>query len=69
MSTQRQRIIITHKECVFKAKPLVSKVINNDFDRTTSTILHNRIKTNINSRVDRALNALDNACYYGQYNL
>ena len=56
MNTQRQRIIITHKELVYKAKPLTSKVINNDFDRTTATILNNRRITNINSRVDKLMN-------------
>ncbi len=56
MNTQRQRIIITHRECVFKAKPLTSKVINNDFDRTTTTILNNRRVTNINSKVDKLMN-------------
>ena len=52
----RPRIIITHKELVYKAKPLTSKVINNDFDRTTSTILNNRMVTNINSKVDKVIN-------------
>ena len=42
----RPRIIITHKELVWKAKPSISKVIGDDFDRTTATILSNRMATN-----------------------